>query len=1489
MRTKKLGIRFLSFLLILVMLGSVFPTTILAQGAGTDTPASGNDSGENSTVGGGLAESLGADETITYYEVRFELPDSFSEEEASEIHLPETALVPAKTLICALEEAERSDYLFNGWYYDEAYQEPAEGSDLVERNLTLYPSFVPIQSFDDEFRINYISSLDVEPDFDAEVVAYGLTENEAREQLTVRNLSKVNGWEDFSLERLAPDMETLIPDAAIREQAMEIIERAQSGELEGTLTDALAAGFEPADAADKPEADPAAGEDDGEEKVFISDAALAEIIAFYAPEESEQSIAVRASDLIKRVNAAGLDPKAVTLSDLSGILTEDDLSQSDLLDMLLDLALLSDGNQAINLEEVYADVLENLPTAHYRVMPESGLWSRGDLHQIEIHDTGSLRFFRDREASSQYVIYYNIKVYQENFNNMQLRNGLCFLPYNEVEGVELDGGLYQADATDGESATVSANESSGEFLYTGSETLTAGMTVAIYDGTLNADGTVDGSVGYFNITGVEGGGRYLYESADFTDVIFVPDIIPARDDGSFADGEILLPSDQLSFTGEPYVTLGLDADTTVDPGDFLAVYTGSMTDPNGMGLTGYGLVTAVEAQGEDLLVRYEVVEEETMLRSADMYQNMENAPLDLTEEDFRQIESQLEEEMAESDFAEETYTYIEGLILGEEAAFSDPQYANALQDVKFQREDGSEISLEEVRRLAGGGTVEFDWPPQWKLQLGAKLQHFSGFGLRLEGSVELGLTINLNSTSSANNKLKLTVVGMIEVEVLLSAGVKFEVEWRRWMVFPYIYDINGHVGLQAGIYAGLGFTITITTEAEQKGGSFDEFAKQENRSSTGVNGEAISKLGKLKSTIDQVAKAAKVGGDNGLGITAIGTSSTSQTTNSSTMTEMNNTVGGHFEDKYTAFMEGSKAEYVTIFEPKEPLVDLRLPTDPFHVTTITVSVKFTIKFKVNVMLGASITYANAKEIAANFSVFHGEAETTTGDLETPNFQVDFYIFGMLGLRFGFPIDIRVGVVSTKLASLGVVVEPGVYIEFYGYFYVAYRWESGKGSSSEMFGALLLQAGIYLDIRFKAQMGDDRLKKEIELYSVKWPILSFGTQYCALDFKIAENSEKLNLDIKEGTSIKVPDELYDIYFLELNSGNQSSSSVDSDAVVNNGGASFSAMGITYTQMDEQNLHVTYKPLGKDFGTPTAADKAKGSFLYNPYDNTITAKPNNCTGEVEMWGEFTFTYYQGKAKVDGTTLLNVGAGFGLNTRQISRTVRVHWKGTPMTAAVHVYFEKEGLGGKEAVDDQIEWHERNLAFYEYLLANDLNTGERPVFNPNGLLSYFTEASTENFDGLVDCYYLIDLNEGLGVRFPGYELYFIVAPYDPEVLKAYTDQYNEAVKNKADQATLDSLKRRIERYQETNGYSFADYQDELLYFMMRKPTTEVHLYYVESEYAADWYYEYSNLGKREINTSLVAEGVSFAQGTNIIENTPQTVLDKMNDPGYDYVRLLA
>ena len=73
----------------------------------------------------------------------------------------------------------------------------------------------------------------------------------------------------------------------------------------------------------------------------------------------------------------------------------------------------------------------------------------------------------------------------------------------------------------------------------------------------------------------------------------------------------------------------------------------------------------------------------------------------------------------------------------------------------------------------------------------------------------------------------------------------------------------------------------------------------------------------------------------------------------------------------------------------------------------------------------------------------------------------------------------------------------------------------------------------------------------------------------------------------------------------------------------------------------------------------------SWTYDPVNNTVTARPKDDTVK-EMWGDIVFTFRNLDAKTFKTyvddprfgSYCSYGAGIGLEKKNISRTVKVHW---------------------------------------------------------------------------------------------------------------------------------------------------------------------------------------------------------------------------------------
>lgn len=98
--------------------------------------------------------------------------------------------------------------------------------------------------------------------------------------------------------------------------------------------------------------------------------------------------------------------------------------------------------------------------------------------------------------------------------------------------------------------------------------------------------------------------------------------------------------------------LNLDESTTVDPGDYLALY----TDLNS-GTPEYGEITKVEQSGTDYILAYQTVSFEEMQAAMDVYQKDQVEGDDLLEETDREnLEEQIQVQAMESGFAQDVRT-----------------------------------------------------------------------------------------------------------------------------------------------------------------------------------------------------------------------------------------------------------------------------------------------------------------------------------------------------------------------------------------------------------------------------------------------------------------------------------------------------------------------------------------------------------------------------------------------------------------------------------------------------------------------------------------------------------------------------------------------------------------------------------------------------------------------------------------------------------------
>ena len=1236
--------RCLSVLLVLCLLLGSFSWPAAAETPAPQTPDAGT--GQPGTAADQPQQENGDPQRSTYYEVCFELPDELKDlppEEAEEIRLPDTVVVPAGTPVSSLELPERLGYVFVGWYYDAALQTRWAENDVVDRNMTLYPRFASSEEAADGLVINYMSDLDVALDFPVYVVSYDLTEPEVRSQIAVRDLSEFDQDMVFTLEPQQIDPAELIAGEENREAVLAALSawQREGGSLGAALREAGA-----------------------------EDADVTALQAHYAQDElrAEAETALRlflseagygtgsaSEDLTELMRQAARSQKARNaMADAFGVSADVSAKAkpADLADMCA---------EAIRRARMEASGVR--VKSVYRVCPPDGVWTAGHLHQVELRNTDSIRFIRGGQESGRYVIYYNLTVVFEPFNNMRLRKGLLYIPFEAVEGVDLNDGLFKSRQEESGDMTVERNDATG--VLTCRRPVKTGDVLVVYDGELREDGTAD-RMGYFRITGDLGNERYSYEIPEFADVVFLPDVIPVHTDGSYEDGEIFVSADQFDFTHPTLVEIGLGPDTTVEPGDWIALYEGSLDHPEAAGLVGYGELTQVQAAEGGLQLRYALKAEEDMARLAGMAMRQENVALNLTEEEMKEVQSNAIHSLQENGFFDQAETYIRSMIFDDEPQMmANEDYRRALQRVRFTTDDGEELTLDEVRRLnllTDRVAMVRRAPIHVRFTGSLGLKHFSGTGVRFELSASTSWRLDVEGIGEDTKDfgINIDILVQLEQEFTLGIGMSFDIDWKKIWFIKIPKDIKGSFSLQAGTFTALGFEVTIGTVRRTPGTKQNtnmaiESEERKNNDTSRLDShtryiwynrltEAAGELDEINYKLDTVFE---------------GTGWDSREKNDDSYfgkaVKQNGTLGGSLEEKYASFVK-SKSEYVKFWE--YDVLDKDIAPDPLHLCALGLKITAHASFRLCVVLGASVSYGVCKGWSVKFKVFAWESESSSADLEAPNLNIGAYLFGMLGVRVGLILDFRIGLISTKLASLGAVLEFGLYAEFYGFFYFGYRKVSGEGEK-QLLGTALFEIGFYTTVKLKAQAGDDRKKAEKEVFSIRVPFISLGDQYFAVDFEIARNDKNLIVEMKDNTA-KMPDSLYNLLVMGMSSGTVEPKPLDGNDRIPGRHTAVSSMGGQYKTYDEDFFEVECVDTdaeGRSLGT--------SSWTYDPVNNTVTARPKDDTVK-EMWGDIVFTFRNLDAKTFKTyvndsrfgSYCSYGAGIALEKKNLTRTVKVHW---------------------------------------------------------------------------------------------------------------------------------------------------------------------------------------------------------------------------------------
>lgn len=920
--------------------------------------------------------------------------------------------------------------------------------------------------------------------------------------------------------------------------------------------------------------------------------------------------------------------------DFSIVVIATDKDEKFVLDNLT-LKNLSNSSRTDDSKTMFKDELavERIGDGKFRVYVKNG-FNEGDSYQIEKH-SDSIVF----DGSVKEVIYYNITVAKQEVMNLSLDGDIKYLSVSELSKADREKiltyqGLFSMH-TDSVTGDIQYKENNAEGIFTyRTGAFKKGDTVAVYEGTrpdlrgLEYEG--DKGTSYITITNVNGT-EYSYRSADTENVIFFPDVLPIDIDendgvtGWRANGtSFTIINEKLDFS-EGYEELGLGASTSLDTGDFLAFYTGTYGSDN-QKLKEYGKVTKIIPNGYSTTFEYETVTFDEMKKSMDLFQKSQLTDEQIEESIDKQYLTHLVgEQLAQSGFIEEATEYLSYMALQTDevqALMGDTDLNLDNCTITFKDEEGKEIPKDELVLLGDQfnfiGDNSKDTGTKLSINITPKLVHFKdrGKGVR----VEIAFTYKFDvQKTGAKHKVEVELTAVFEAEILFDLSVDGEIIWD-WAVFiPYIYDYKLSGKFDRGVYSGI--AITATAKLDEDEGPFK------------LPFEAGNELNVPAKQIYDIGKAIQ----------------DKLKTSPDPFADSKATASGDFVDKYSDFVEETSKQWVDLFEL--PLFEASGSFDSFGISAYGITGVFVASANMNVALGITVQAEDSQRNEFSLMLIHRKSEAETLNTGTTALRFDMYVFGVLGIRCGVRVKVLFGVFSTKLAGIGLRVEGGVYAKLYGYFYYTYSWEKGKGSESIAKGALLLDVGLYVDIRFVAEVLNGKFGFMPTLYSNEWSLWTAGSKYDVQDFAYNQNGSWVEyvdgrkIEYRVPTSLKwindkeytLPSDVFQAKALDLTNGEFGTMNMDS----NKAG--------TVTSKD---------PEGDDEENFIIEIENKKVFRYDPKDNKIYVTPDD-SYEIEFETDLTITWKQ--------------PSLSFSTQTLSRTIHLTW--IDMSSGSVINFDTKG----------------------------------------------------------------------------------------------------------------------------------------------------------------------------------------------------------------------
>ena len=843
-----------------------------------------------------------------------------------------------------------------------------------------------------------------------------------------------------------------------------------------------------------------------------------------------------------------------------------------------------DPNQAVTLEVMDgSDPVELTFTETadgYKFYAPEG-FNEGCSYQLHLADGWC---FKDKDDTIRTA---SFSIYKEQVENLRMNDDIVYV--KDTDAIDYLVGGQSYDMLTSELIT----EQGGSFNFRDAA-IDVGDIICIYTGThpeqrgMNAD-TLDPA--YYVVAKAISGSTVTFTALgenDFLKLYNIPDNFPIKVAAlpTVTAGTVnisALDADMYALMMGDGYTLATAKDA-IEVGDFISMFISQDSIKTEDDLY-FGEITAYNAATGE--ITYKKVTRQEILDSMDLYRDVEISGDDLvTDEKKAEIEAELLQQISESGFAEDA-----AFILADLVTKTDGFKNAGIESLLITDSQGNELTSEEIQLLNLGTSFELTDDVELKVELiteGDQLHYKNGTQLAV--GVEAEFEVELEDDEKIAIELNATFIQEVEIDPRVKGYV------IPYVVFfiPIPVGVNASGTIDIKSFTAFSFEAEIFTVAPEDKEVWEQFKDiiEDPRNlselpgmpeelSKGLNtvGDVFDKIEEIEDNMAKIKEKAEefeetaeqyMGYAEDLEaiwnyVEANGLTTkedwkgmcdtldkTSITSDLLEMMDLTNET--ELETEYYESMEALMERYCEMVEKETDWVTLfnedlyNSPEICIYGISMSIDVDFVVRADLSLAIGSNMQYEVGKryEFYFKFAPFYKNAGCNTMDLIDESFAFQFYVMGRLGLKAGVNAKFEVGIGSTTLANIGVSLELGPYMKFWGFFvyeYEKYRPANTTDwlSDERMAGSVLFEFGLYLKMAFEAEALDGAFSYEYEFLDEEFPLLTVGEEkfYYQPNYEPAEDETVLVKDVdsngSNGITMKLPAYMLALDYVNMKEG------------------------------------------------------------------------------------------------------------------------------------------------------------------------------------------------------------------------------------------------------------------------------------------------------------------------------------------------------------------